>query len=462
MNTKITNSIWTSKALLSSGWSDDVLITVNDDGNIVSAEPQSKPTAAEICSGAVIPGMTNLHSHAHQRAMAGLAEKSSHDKNTKDSFWTWRSIMYHYLERIEPYDLNALASQLYLEMLKFGYTSVGEFQYLHHDINGSAYQDRAEMTKQCLNAAQNTGIAFTALPVLYAYGGFDAQPPSDGQKRFLNDADGFLEIVESLEKDISASNNATLGIAPHSLRAVSKSLLDEVLSANKQTSLVHIHVAEQVKEVDDCLSWSKQRPVEWLLNNFEIDENWCLIHATHLTMEETINLANSGAIAGLCPTTEANLGDGIFNAEQYFSANGNWGIGSDSHISISPVEELRWLEYGQRLQTNQRNILNSTDKPSTGDHLYQQALAGGAMATARMSGAIKPGYRADFVVIDNDHPRLYSRQQDDLIDSYIFSGNYNAVKDVYVGGQKVINNGHHDHEKSIEEKFKSTLNRLAG
>jgi len=457
-----THSIWTKTALLDQGWSDEVLITISADGNILSTEARSHQDNADVLCGTLIPGMTNLHSHAHQRAMAGLAEKCSNIADGEDSFWTWRNIMYHYLARIGPDDLNCLASQLYLEMLKFGYTSVGEFQYLHHDINGKAYQDRAEMTKQCFQAAQETGIAFTALPVLYAYGGFGEQPSIEGQKRFLNNAEEFAEIVHSLEKDIHSNKNASLGIAPHSLRAVSQSLVNDVLSMCEQTEVIHIHVAEQLKEVNDCLDWSDQRPVEWLLNHFNVDEKWCLIHATHLTSQETKNLASSGALAGLCPTTEANLGDGFFNAEKYFSHNGRWGIGSDSHISISPTEELRWLEYTQRLQTNRRNVLNSKTEKNTGSHLYQQALTGGAQATARPTGIIKKGYRADFVVIDDEHPRIYGRQKDDLLNSYIFSGNENPVKDVYVGGKKVIENGHHQHEDIIGQNFKLAINRLAG
>ncbi len=462
MNNRITNSIWAKTALLDEGWADDVLIEVSDDGDILSIESDSLSNADDITYGTIIPGMTNLHSHAHQRAVAGLAEKTSSSGDEKDSFWTWRNVMYHYLQRIEPDDLNGLASQLYLEMLKFGYTGVGEFQYLHHDINGNAYLDRAEMTKQCFQAAQDTGIAFTALPVLYAYGGFGGQPPLDGQKRFLNDLDGFIEIVQRLEKDIVESKNASLGIAPHSIRAIDESLLNDMLAACRQAKVIHIHVAEQLKEVNDCLAWSDQRPVEWLLNHFKVDDRWCLIHATHMTEAETLALAKSGATAGLCPTTEANLGDGFFKAEHYFSVKGKWGIGSDSHISISPTEELRWLEYGQRLQTKCRNVLTSTDQASTGTHLYLQALAGGAQSTARLSGMVKPGYRADFVVIDNDHPRLYGRQQDDLIDSYVFSGNENVVKDVYVGGKKVISNGRHENEEAIKQKFKAVINRLAG
>ena len=462
MKETLTSSVWARNALLSDGWVSNVLIAIDHSGTIISAEAKQKPREnSEILNGALIPGITNLHSHAHQRAMAGLAEKSARAQNHKDSFWSWRRVMYHYLEQIQPDDLYAIANQLYLEMLKFGYTGVGEFQYLHHDTNGKPYQDRAEITKQCLYAAQNTGIAFTALPVLYGFGGFGSQAASSGQKRFLNDADGFINIVDSLATEITGSGNASLGIAPHSLRAISRDLLQTVINGC-DFDVIHIHVAEQKKEVEDCLAWSKQKPVEWLFNHFNIDRAWCLIHATHMTREETNKLARSGAVAGLCPTTEANLGDGFFDVEHYFPAQGRWGIGSDSHISISPVEELRWLEYGQRLLSNQRNVINPEAESSTGAYLYLNALAGGAQATARSSGKIKAGYRADFIVLDTVHPRLYGRQENDLIDCWIFSGNENPVKDVFVGGVKVITDGIHQKQESINLQFQSTITRLAG
>lgn len=256
--------------------------------------------------------------------------------------------------------------------------------------------------------------------------------------------------------------NTSLGIAPHSLRAVDETLLNSVLGHCPDIDVIHIHVAEQLKEIEDCLYWSGQRPVEWLFEHFQVNEKWCLIHATHMSEKETAQLASSGAVAGLCPTTEANLGDGVFNARDYFSHKGKWGIGSDSHISVSPVEELRWLEYTQRLVTHQRNVLNSKSIPGTGSNLYQQACAGGAQATARLTGKIQAGYRADFVVIDNRHPRLYGRQQNDLIDSWIFSGNDNPVTEVFVGGVKVIADGHHEDEQRITAAFQTTLDQLAG
>ena len=463
MNAKIIQSIWAKQALLSTGWENDVLISIDHQGNIVSIDMDQCASGDECfrVTGALLPGITNLHSHAHQRAMAGLAEKSCTGVDNRDSFWSWRSVMYHYLEKIQADDIHTIAAQLYLEMLKCGYTGVAEFQYLHHNPDGKPYRNRAELTLQCLHAAGELGIAFTALPVLYQYGGFGSRQAADGQKRFLNDADEFLSIIESLTQVIQASENTSLGIAPHSLRAVDETLLRTVLGQCENIDIIHIHIAEQLKEVDDCLDWSGQRPVEWLLNHFQLNEKWCLIHATHMTRQETTQLAASKAVAGLCPTTEANLGDGLFNAVDYFQSDGRWGIGSDSHISVSPAEELRWLEYGQRLATHRRNVLSTPSTPSTGRHLYQQACSGGAQATGRLTGRIQAGYRGDFIAIDNDHPRLHGRSGNDLIDSWIFSGNDNPVTDVFVGGTHVIKDGRHENEAQIIADFKNTLNQLA-
>lgn len=462
MNKKIIDTIWARQALLPSGWKNNVLIAIDPHGNIAStASDQERPVnGCFSVNGILIPGITNLHSHAHQRAMAGLAEKSCVGQDKLDSFWSWRSIMYNYLEKIQADEIHSIAAQLYLEMLQFGYTGVAEFQYLHHDPDGKPYQNRAELTLQCLQAADDVGIAFTALPVLYQYSGFGSVQATEGQKRFLNDADEFLSIVESLGCVVSESENRSLGIAPHSLRAVDEALLTDVLRQSSDIDIIHIHIAEQQKEVDDCLSWSGQRPVEWLFDRFQPDARWCLIHATHMNQKETAQLAGSGAVAGLCPTTEANLGDGLFNAADYIERHGHWGIGSDSHISISPVEELRWLEYGQRLLTQRRCVLGSQAMSSTGRNLFQQACAGGARATGRLAGKIEPGYRGDFIVIDGVHPRLYGRRGDDLIDSWLFSGNGNPVTDVFVGGRHVIRDGHHADEIQINTRFKKTVNKL--
>ena len=452
----MTGKIWANSVLLESGWADSVEIKIDSTGNITTISPDlpySDGDRVEV----LIPAIPNVHSHAHQRAMAGLGESAG---DTQDSFWTWRKVMYHYLERIQPDNLFHIAAQLYLEMLKAGYSCVGEFQYLHHDLNGQAYDNRAEMSLQCLQAATQIGIGFTALPVLYRYGGFGSAAALDGQKRFLNDADGFIEIVKGLQSATTNDANCSVGIAPHSLRAINRDLLAEVIASLESLAAIHMHVAEQTKEIDDCLDWSGKRPVEWLFENFDVDQKWCLIHATHINDQETAAMAGSGCVAGLCPTTEANLGDGFFNAREYFAQRGCWAIGSDSHISIDPVEELRWLEYGMRLQTHGRNVLVSDASANTGRNLLDGALAGGAQACGRNIGSIAEGYRADLVVLDHEHPRLYGRSKDDLIDSWIFSGNSNLVRDVYIGGNKIIDNGHHADEDTIARNYLNTLDQL--
>jgi formimidoylglutamate deiminase len=454
----MTTKIWAASALLASGWADSVDIGIDANGNIETISPDSPHVSGDRVE-VLVPAIPNVHSHAHQRAMSGLGERAG---NREDSFWTWRKVMYHYLERIQPEQLFHIAAQLYLEMLKAGYSCVGEFQYLHHDVDGRPYASRAEMSLQCLQAARSVGLGFTALPVLYRYGGFGSAAPLDGQKRFINEADGFVDIVKSLQQETAGDANAAVGIAPHSLRAINRELLSDVIGGLDDLAAIHIHIAEQTKEVEDCLEWSGQRPVAWLLENFDVNPDWCLIHATHMDPTETKGMADSGCIAGLCPTTEANLGDGFFNAVDYLDHRGRWAIGSDSHISIDPVEELRWLEYGMRLQTRRRNVLASTATTNTGRNLLDSALTGGAQACGRTIGSIEAGYRADFLVLNCDHPRLYGRRQDDLIDSWIFSGNDNLVRDVYIGGARLITDGHHANEDMIAQNYRDTLDRLAG
>ncbi len=456
------DKIWAAAALLSSGWAESVELGIDNRGDIESVFSNRAYTSGDRVA-VLIPAIPNVHSHAHQRAMSGLGERAGLSGDAaKDSFWTWRKVMYHYLERIQPEHLYHIAAQLYVEMLKAGYSCVGEFQYLHHDLDGQAYDNRAEMSLQCMQAAKQVGLGFTALPVLYRYGGFDSAEPLAGQKRFLNDIDGFVEIVKILQLESQSDANTAVGIAPHSLRAISQELLSEVMASLDNLAAIHVHIAEQTKEVDDCLNWSGKRPLEWLFEHFEVNQSWCLIHATHMTAAETTMMARSGCVAGLCPTTEANLGDGFFNAVDYFQQQGRWAIGSDSHISIDPVEELRWLEYGQRLVTRNRNLLVSANAANTGRNLLDGALQGGARACGRKIGSIETGYRADLLVLDDQHPRLYGRKQDDLLDSWIFSGNQNLVKDVYVGGKKVITNGFHADQESIAVNYRNTLDQLAG
>jgi formimidoylglutamate deiminase len=453
-----TTTIWAETALLGEGWAEAVEIDIDAGGDIAGIRP-GMPYRSGERAGILLPAIPNVHSHAHQRAMAGLGERAG---DSADSFWTWRKVMYHYLERIQPEDLQHIAAQLYLEMLKAGYGCVGEFQYLHHGVDGSPYAERAEMSLQCLEAARRGGIGFTALPVLYRYGGFGGADPAPGQKRFLNDARQFIEIVEALRRATANDPGSAVGIAPHSLRAIDRDLLNEVCAGVGETATIHIHIAEQSGEVDDCIAWSGLRPVEWLFEHFPVDDGWCLIHATHMAAGETARAADSGCVAGLCPTTEANLGDGFFNLLDFVDHGGRWAIGSDSHISVDPVEELRWLEYGLRLTTRRRNLVAGETIRSTGRNLLEAALTGGAQACGRPVGRIETGRRADLVALDGAHPRLYGRRGDELLDSWIFSGNDRLVRDVYIGGEKLIDAGRHAREEEIARNYRATLDRLAG
>lgn len=453
-------------ALLPDGWADDVSVTINADGTIGSITPDSDPMGTLVIPGAALPGMPNLHSHAFQRAMAGLGEVSgpTRDDGEPDSFWTWRQVMYGFLKSLNPDQVQAIAFKLYVDMLKAGYTSVAEFHYVHHNPDGAPYDDRAEMSQRTVAAATQAGIGITQLPVLYNYGGFGGQDATEGQRRFLNNEDEFIQIVSALYAANANNPQVRIGIAPHSLRAVTPELLGNVVDALNgfdRKAPIHIHIAEQTKEVDDCVAWSGQRPVEWLYEHHSPDERWCLIHATHMTDEETDAVARSGAVAGLCPVTEANLGDGIFPAQRFAANGGIWGIGSDSHISVNMKEELRWLEYGQRLIHRQRTVLAGGSDRSTGRALYEAALKGGAQACARPVGAIAEGLRADIIVLNTEKTPLAGQSGDALLDTWLFACDTNPISDVFVGGKQIVSDGIHKREERAEADLRRTMRELA-
>ncbi|GGB51708.1 formimidoylglutamate deiminase [Tistrella bauzanensis] len=447
-------------ALLPDGWAHDVSLTIDGRGRIAAIGTGDAAAAAGadlVLTGHAVPGMPDLHGHAHQRAIAGFGERAGRDGG--DSFWSWRSAMYAALDRMTPDDFQAVASQLYVEMLKAGFTAIGEFHYLHHDIDGRPYADPAEMSLRAIAAARETGIALAMLPVLYAAGGFAGKPPGHGQRRFILDSDRFLALVSRLDALASGDDDLVVGIAPHSLRAVPADLLARVLATRPQGP-VHIHIAEQPQEVADCLAATGRRPVDVLFDQAGVDERWCLVHATHITDAERGRIVASGAVAGLCPTTEANLGDGLFPAEAFMAEGGRIGIGSDSHISVSPVEELRLLEYGQRLISGRRTVLAGGPGRATGQHLHTAAARGGAQALGLDAGAIAIGLRADIVVLDADDPLMVARRGDGILDGWIFAGNRPLVRDVLVGGRQVVANGRHAHEDLIARRFRATLERL--
>ncbi len=447
-------------ALLPGGWDENVLVTVDARGDIESVDTGVAGAGADLHLDVLLPGVANLHSHAFQRAMSGLTEVSGPGQ---DSFWTWRQLMYRFVERLEPDDIEAIAAQLYLEMLRHGYTGVAEFHYLHRDTHGRYYADREELSLRCIAAAREVGIAITHLPVLYAHGGFGGSAPGDAQRRFLNDPDTLLSMVSTLADRFAGDADVRIGAAAHSLRAVTPQELTRLRDGLHELDAgapLHVHIAEQSREVEDCIAWSGARPVQWLLDNQPVDAHWCLIHATHVTGEELRAMAASGAVVGLCPTTEANLGDGIFPAGEYQRQGGVFGIGSDSHVSTSPVEELRWLEYGQRLLYRQRNLLAGGAHRSTGSTLYTAALNGGAQALARSSGAIAAGRRADLVALDTGHAALAGRRNEQLVDAWLFAGNDSPVSDVFVGGRRVVEGGRHAAGDTVGQRYQAILQRL--
>ncbi|HYD44737.1 MAG TPA: formimidoylglutamate deiminase, partial [Phenylobacterium sp.] len=403
-----------------------------------------------------VPGLANLHSHAFQRAMAGLTETRG---PAADNFWTWREWMYRFLDRLRPQDVRAIAAQAYVEMLQSGFTRVGEFHYLHHQADGSAYDDIGEMAAAVAGAAAETGIGLTLLPVFYAHSGFGGAAPAAGQRRFICDLDGFARLLEACERLAGRSPHGRVGVAPHSLRAVTPDELAAVARLAGGRPL-HIHAAEQVKEVEDCLAWSGARPVEWLLQNADPGDSWCLIHATHLTPAETEELARSGAVAGLCPITEANLGDGVFPAQAFLAAGGSFGVGTDSNVHIDAAQELRALEYAQRLSLRARNALAGGEGSSTGAGLFARALAGGAQALADPAGAIAEGRPADLVSLDLDHPSLAERSGDAVLDGWIFAAGAQAVDCVWRAGLKLVNGGRHVAAAPVLAAYRKTLRAL--
>jgi formimidoylglutamate deiminase len=457
-------TIFAPTALLPDGWAQNVLIECDKDGWITGIDTfkAALPAdgAAEVVAGPLVPGMPNVHSHAFQRAIAGLTERAN---IKKDTFWNWRETVYRFLSRIDPDDMHVLATQVYIDMLKAGYTAVGEFHYVHHQQDGTPYADRPLMSRQIVQAAIETGIAITHMPVLYAHSGFGAQAPKEGQKRFLNDVSGLMRIIGELYGEYRSQPQVTVGYAHHSLRAVSPEMLAEGTAAIRKLSPeapIHIHAAEQMAEVEACLEWSGKRPVEWLLENAGIDDRWCLVHCTHMTAAELRAMAESRAVVGLCPTTEANLGDGIFPLAEYFRAGGAFGIGSDSHISLNMAEELRWLEYVQRLVLRERTIVRDHELPSVGATLFERALSGGARAMGRKCGRIDIGYRADFLVLDADLPIMSGKLRDHILDTAIFAANKSPVRDVMAGGKWVIRDRHHRREEKAAEDFRRVLEKL--
>ena len=456
------HSLFAERVLLPGGWRHNVCLHWNEDGRLTSVDTDTTaPAGVPRADGPVLPGMCNLHSHAFQRAMAGLTEYLGHPQ---DSFWSWRELMYRFAARLTPDTLYAVARQLYVEMLKAGYTSVCEFHYVHHHPDGTPYPGSTRLAEQLVRAAADAGIGLTLLPVLYQHSGFGAQAPLPQQARFIANPDWILDLLARLRQDHPAHDALRYGVAPHSLRAVAPAALDALragLHADDPLAPIHIHIAEQTREVEDAVAHLGARPVRWLLDHQPVDTRWCLVHATHMTPDETAGLAKSGAVAGLCLSTEANLGDGLFDAVNYLAAGGRWGIGSDSHVSVSPLEELRLLEYGQRLRDQRRNALASADTPAVADRLYAGAVAGGAQAAARPIDGLAVGQRADFVILNGRHPDLVCRRDDQLLAGLIFCQHGDTpVIDVYAGGRRVVANRRHADDETAAHAYRSALETL--
>lgn len=451
----MTLTLHLEQALLPDGFADNVRLTVSG-GTITSVEPGVPAhDGDERLAGLTLPGMPNLHSHAFQRGMAGLSERRG---AAEDSFWTWREVMYRFLDRLDPDDVQALAAQAFVEMLEGGFTALAEFHYLHHDKDGRAYADIAAMGGAIAAAAEETGLGLTLLPVLYRFGNFGQAPSVHGQRRFVNDRDSYLRLIEASEAAISHLPDARLGLAPHSLRAVA---LDDLgwISALRPEAPLHIHVAEQMREVHDSVAIMGRRPVALLAETIELDRRWCLIHATHLDARERAAIAASGAVAGLCPITEGSLGDGIFDGVRYRASGGRYGVGSDSNIQIDAGAELRLLEYSQRFRDRRRALMAEADA-STGVALWRAAAAGGAQACGRALGALAPGLRADLVTLDAEHPALIGKTGETALDSAIFAANALPVKDVFVGGRQVVAEGRHPARAAIKVRFAAVMRKL--
>lgn len=450
--------LYADMALLPDGWAMDVRVMIDGTGQIVSVEQETKPQVGdELLKGKVLlPAPSNLHSHAFQRALAGLTEVRG--TAGQDSFETWRQLMYKFLGLLVPEQVEVIAALSQIEMMESGFASVGEFHYLHHQNGGQSYDDPAELSRRIIAAAGETGIGLTLLPVYYSQGGVDGRALEGGQLRFGNNLDRFAGIWSGAGKAIEKLGaDHALGIAPHSLRAVSKLDLTR-LAETYPKGPIHIHIAEQAAEIQEITAAYGQRPIAWLFNNLTVDKNWCLVHATHMNDEEITILAMSGAVAGLCPVTEANLGDGIFPADRFLNRGGSIGLGTDSNIAIDLVQEMRLLEYSQRLRDRARSVLGEKNK-STGRYLFDEICRGGAQATGRRSGKIAPGVWADFMALDRNALSIAGLKEDLLLDAWIFSSKDQLVSDLWSAGRHMVKEGRHIHRHSIEKRYRKTIIR---
>jgi len=451
-------NLFTELALISDAWAQNVRISVGQDGKItdVGIGVDPGPDDQQLRNRILLPAMANLHSHSFQRSMAGMTEKRV---KKQDSFWSWRELMYSFLDKLKPEHVESIATLVFMEMLESGYASVGEFHYVHHQQGGQPYENVAETSSRIIAAALRTGIGLTHLPVFYMQGGLNGEQLSQGQLRFGNEAEQYFRLLEQINNEIQrAPEDYMLGMAPHSLRAVSQEALKDILDT-RQFGPVHIHISEQQKEVEDIQNNYGKRPVNWLLDNVDVDSRWCLVHATHMLPEETSKLAQSGAVAGLCPITEANLGDGIFDGSEYVTYGGKYGIGSDSNVRISLTEELRMIEYSQRLSRKERNVMTDSSG-SLGKSLYINALSGGAQALSRNSGSIASGQWADLIALDSEALAFSGSSENEILDRWIFSADDSLVREVWSAGRQMVKEGRHVKHDQIEKQYRNTIKEL--
>ena len=454
------SGLWFESALLPSGWARDVRI-VTDGAHIGRITDGVTPEAGDERHAVALPGLPNVHSHAFQRALAGLTERRG---PREDNFWSWRELMYRFVGNLGPDELEAISALAFVEMLEAGFTRVGEFHYLHHDRDGRTFADPAELAGRIAAAAAESGIGLTLLPVFYAHGGFGGAPSAPRQRRFISDVDGFARLVEGCRRAVTSLSGANVGIAPHSLRAVTAEELAAVLPLS-QGGAIHIHIAEQMREVEECIGWSGRRPVDWLLEHAPVDERWCLVHATHADDAELAGVAACGAVVGLCPLTEANLGDGIFAGARFLAQGGRIGVGSDSNILIDAAGELGMLEYSQRLALRARNVLAGGADGSTGRALFDAALAGGwqaleGRAPDAVRGGLAPGAPLDLVTLASGHPTLAGRAEDEILDSWIFAGGRALIDCVWRAGVKLVSGGRHRAREAIVARYRCALRQL--
>ena len=452
-------SLWFESALLPSGWARGVRIT-SSAGRIERVATDTQPQPLDERHAIALPGLPNVHSHAFQKGLAGLTERRAAGA---DSFWSWRELMYRFLERMGPEQLEAISTLCFAEMLEAGFTHVGEFHYLHHDCDGRAFADPGELAGRIAAAAAVTGIGLTLLPVFYAHAGFGAAPPAPRQRRFVTDVADFARLLEACRRVVRPLSGASVGVAPHSLRAVTPPELAAVVQLGKD-GVVHIHIAEQVREVEECLAWSGRRPIEWLLDAQPVGTQWCLVHATHATEAELAGIADRGAVAGLCPITESSLGDGIFPAAAFASRRGRIGVGSDSNIMLDAAAELRTLEYSQRLAQRARNVLAAGADASTGRTLFEAALAGGWQALhgdpATQPRGLTAGASLDLITLNSRHPALLERRDDEILDSWIFAGGRELIDCVWRAGERVVAGGRHRDRDKLIARYARALREL--